>query len=349
MMPDLALGSLLPLGEAGGSFWFPPEASSVAAGSDFTYDFILWLCILFFVGICGVTLYFMVKYRKRPGHKEEVTSTHNTKLELTWSIIPLILLMGIFGISTYWYLIMVTPPTEDVTEIQVSAKQWNWTFTYEGGALPAGKRFVVPQRLHVIKDRNYQLIMTTPDRDVLHSLFIPAFRVKQDCVPGRYNKLWFRPTMTHTEATGDPEQGFMLYCTEYCGRDHSIMTAMVYVWETEAEWIAAVERDGDIEKIKDLVERGKVIYDNNCVSCHSIDGTIPTGGGPSWLGLWGSEKTATDGTKYVVDENYVRESVMQPGAKVAEGFPNVMTPFDWGGQNDAYFDGIYAYMKSLSE
>ncbi|MBZ0136431.1 MAG: c-type cytochrome [Planctomycetes bacterium] len=347
MMADLALGSLLPLADAGGSFWFPPEASSVAAGSDFTYDFILWLSILFFVAICGVTGYFVFKYRKRPGHTEEITSTHNTRLELAWSIIPLFLLMAIFGISTYWYLIMVTPPTEDVTEIEVTAKQWNWTFSYQGNGLPAGKKFMVPAALHVVKDRNYQLIMTTPDRDVLHSLFIPAFRVKQDCVPGRYNKLWFRPTMSHMESGN--EDGFMLYCTEYCGRDHSVMTARVFVWETEAEWRTAIVKGGDITQIKDLVTRGESIYNQNCASCHSLDGTVPPGGGPSWQGLWGKEETMTDGSKVVVDETYVRDSTKEPGKQVVQGYPDVMTPFDWGDQNDAYIEGIIAYMKSLKE
>jgi cytochrome c oxidase subunit II len=347
MMADLALGSLLPLGNTGGSFWFPPEASSVAAGADFTYNFILWLCIIFFVGICGVTLYFMIRYRKRPGHKEEITITHHTRLELAWSIIPLILLMAIFGISTYWYLIMVTPPAEDLYEIEVTAKQWNWTFRYKGGGLEPGKQFVVPKRMHVIKDRNYQLIMTTPDSDVLHSLFIPAFRVKQDCVPGRYNKLWFRPTMTHTEA--GQEEGFILYCTEYCGRDHSIMTARVFVWETEAEWIAAIEHDGNIENIEDLVERGKVIYENECATCHTLDGTEITGGGPSWKGLWGTERTMQDGSKVTFDRNYVSESVATPSKRVVQGYPDVMTPFNWGDQQDAYLEGLYAFMESLKD
>ena len=348
MMSDLSFGSLpgLPLAEAGGSFWFPPQSSSVAAGSDFTYDLILWLCIIFFVAICGATMYFMVKYRKRPGHKEEITSTHNTRLELAWSIIPLIILMVVFGISTYWYLEMVTPPNEDVHEIEVTAKQWNWTFTYrDDELLGQGKQFLVPANLHLIKDRNYQLVMTTPDTDVLHSLFIPAFRVKQDCVPGRYNKLWFRPTKTHTEAGAD--EGFMLYCTEYCGKDHSQMLGRVFVWDTEAEWAAAVEHDGDIRNIKDLVDRGKSIFEQNCKSCHSVDGSDNVG--PTWKGLWGKKETMESGETITVDKGYVRESVLEPAKKVVKGYPNSMTPFEWGDQNDAYFEGIYAYMESLKD
>lgn len=344
-MTDLVLNSLqsMPLAR-GGSFWFPPQASDVAAGHDFTYDLILWLCIVFFVMICGATLYFMVKYRKRPGHKEQITSTHNTRLEIAWSVIPLALLMLIFGVSTYWYFEMVTPPGEELTEIQVTAKQWNWTFRYEGAPLDPGSQYITPELL-LIKDQPYQLIMTTPDNDVIHSLFIPAFRVKQDCVPGRYNKVWFRPTMTHAEA-GRPD-GFDLFCTEYCGKDHSNMITKVFVYETEAEWIAAVEEKGDIERIEDLVERGRIIYDRECATCHSLDGTDLIG--PSFLGLWGSESQLESGRSVTVDEGYVRESVLEPSKEIVAGYPNQMTPFNWGDKTDAHFDGIYAFLKSLSD
>jgi cytochrome c oxidase subunit 2 len=331
----------LPLAEAGGSFWFPPQASEFAPGIDFTYDFILWLCIVFFVGICGFTAYFAVKYRKRPGHKEQITSTHNTRLELAWSIIPLFFLMAIFGISTYWYLQIVTPPTEEITEIEVRAQQWNWNFSYD--EKPLDQPYETPN-LHVILNRNYQLLMTTPDSDVLHSLFIPAFRVKQDCVPGRYNKLWFKPTMTHTEAGAN--EGFMLYCTEYCGQDHSQMLARVFVWTNEAEWAAAIKKEGDLGP-KVPVERGRILYERNCKSCHSIDGSRVIG--PSFKNLWGKEETLQDGTVVTVDENYVRESLEKPAAKIVAGYPNQMTPFSWGPNTDSYLEGIYAYLKSLKE
>ena len=346
-MTSLPLGAL-PLAEAGGSFWFPPQASEFSAGIDFTYDFILWLCIVFFVGICGFTAYFSIKYRKRPGHKEEITATHNTRLELAWSIIPLFFLMAIFGISTYWYLIIMTPPTEDITEIEVRAQQWNWNFSYDEKPLDA--RYDTPN-LHVIKDRNYQLIMTTPDSDVLHSLFIPAFRVKQDCVPGRYNKLWFKPTMTHveagaTKANGEPEDGFMLYCTEYCGKDHSVMRARVLVHETEAEWAAAIKLEGDL-RLKQPLERGQILYERNCKSCHSLDGSRVIG--PSFKGLWGKEEPLQGGGTAKVDENYVRESLITPAAKIVDGYPNQMTPFAWGDQTDSNVEGIIELLKSLKE
>jgi cytochrome c oxidase subunit 2 len=309
----------LPLAQsAGGSFWFPPQSSSIAAGVDFTYDLILWLCIIFFVAICGATLYFMVKYRKRPGHKAEVTITHHTKLEIAWSLIPLALLMVVFGISTYWYLIMVTPPADDIYEIRVEASQWKWRFDYAGEPFAKNWR---TKKLYLVKDQNYQLIMTTPDRDVLHSLFIPAFRVKQDCVPGRYNKLWFKPTMS-----GE----YDLYCTEYCGRDHSVMITKVVVVDTLAEWQTLVETEYDPEQYE-LEELGPVVFQDNCTSCHTVDGQEISGGGPSFKGFgerWGKERRFTNTPPRVVDENYFKDSLVTPGKNIVEGYPNAMTPFD---------------------
>jgi cytochrome c oxidase subunit 2 len=334
-MSDMGLTGLagLPLGRAG-SFWFPPQASSVAAGHDFTYNLILWLCILFFVAICGVTIYFVIKYRKRPGHKEEKTITHHTNLEIAWSLIPLALLMVVFGISTYWYLEMVTPP-EDAYELRVEAKKWSWSFRYSSEHFHEVRE---SPRMHVIVDQPYRLIMTVPDGDVLHSLFIPAFRVKQDCVPGRYNYLWFKPTM---------EGVFDLYCTEYCGTGHSNMISKVIVHANEADWYEAVMKDSEIAGIEDPVERGRVIYDRFCAICHTIDGRSLTG--PTFKGLWGSERTFTDGTSRVADENYIRESVLEPAKEIVEGYPNQMPPFSWRGDTDAYIEGIIAFMKSLED
>lgn len=337
MMSLQGLSTSLPLAR-GGSFWFPPEASSYAAGHDFVYNVTLWLCVIFFVAICGATVYFVIKYRKRPGHKEEITATHNTRLEVAWSVIPLLLLMLIFGVSTYWYFEMVTPPEDDVYRLDVVASKWQWQFIYTGEDL--GGKYYCPN-MHLIKGQAYQAVMTAPDNDVLHSMFIPAFRAKQDCVPGRYNRVWFRPTML------SPEGGFDLFCTEYCGENHSNMTARVYVYENAEDWKAGIKKDGDVVGIEDLVQRGQTIHRIFCATCHSVDGSANIG--PTWQGLWGSERRFADGSTAIADEAYVRESILQPNAKVVEGFPDQMTPFTWGADTDAYMEGIFAYLKSLSD
>lgn len=320
----------LPLAREG-SFWFPPQASSVAAPTDLLYDIILWLCVAFFVGICGFTALFVAKYRKRPGHKEQKTSTHNLIMEVTWSVVPLAMLMVVFGISMYWYLEMINPPKDEkVYDITVRGQKWVWSFKYEGDPFP---NLRVTKKLHVIKDQPYRLIMDSPD--VIHSMYLPAFRVKQDCVPGRYNKLWFRPTMA-----GE----FPLYCTEYCGDDHSNMITTVVVHEDPNAWRDAVMDESDLSKFQPL-ERGQVIYDMYCKTCHTLDGSPRTG--PSFKGLWGKTEEFTDGTSGVVDEAYVRESLTQPGKKVVKGYPNTMTPFD--AFTDVEYEGVFALLKSLKD
>jgi cytochrome c oxidase subunit II len=337
MMSEMGLTGLasLPLARAG-SFWFPPQASSVAAGHDFVYNVVLWLCVLFFVAICGVSIYFVIKYRKRPGHKEEKTITHHTNLEIAWSVIPLALLMLIFGVSTYWYLEMVTPP-EDAKELRVEARKWSWSFYYEGEAEFEGGRMDSPV-MHVIVDQPYRLIITTPQTDVIHSLFIPAFRVKQDCVPGRYNYLWFQPTKTGV---------FDLFCAEYCGTGHSNMVTTVVVHENRESWVQGIIDDADWTIEEDPVERGRRLYEAQCAICHTTDGRSLTG--PTFKGLWGSERRFTDGTSRIADEAYIRESIIEPGAEIVEGYPNQMVPFTWGEDTDLAIDSIIAFIRSLDE
>lgn len=320
----------LPLAREG-SFWFPPQASNFAAGLDFTYDLILWICVVFFVAILGATAWFVYKYRRRPGHKEERTSTHNTPLEIAWSVFPLILLMLIFGVSTYWYMQMITlPKNEKVYDISVRGQKWVWTFKYEGD--PFTKVEVTP-RLHVIKDQAYRLVMDSPD--VIHSMYIPAFRVKQDCVPGRYNKLWFRPTMV------SPPEGFDIYCTEYCGDDHSRMITKVIVHETADAWRDAIIKDADVTQFKPLV-RGQLLFGIYCSSCHTLNGDPKIG--PSFLGLWGKTEQFEDGTTEVVGREYVRQSITDPAAKIVKGYKGVnMTPFkDF---TSDHFDGIFELLR----
>lgn len=323
------LGSL-PLAREG-SFWFPPQASSFAPGLDFTYDLILWLCIVFFVGILAATGWFVFKYRRRPGHKEQRTSTHNLPLEITWSVIPLILLMVIFGVSTYWYLEMITPPKdEQVYDITVRGQKWVWSFKYEGDPFDAQ---MVTDKLHVIKDVPYRLVMDSPD--VIHSMYIPAFRVKQDCVPGRYNKLWFRPTIA-----GE----FDIYCTEYCGDSHSDMITKVVVHPDANSWRDAVILEGDLVG-KPPLQRGQILFDRNCKLCHTLDGKTLTG--PTFKNLWGKTEQFEDGTSGVVNREYVRESIGTPAKKIVKGFTSqAMTPFVF---KDYEYEGIFALLKSLQE
>lgn len=331
MSGNISILGSLPLAREG-SFWFPPQASSFAPGLDFTYDVTLWICVIFFVGICGTTLWFVFKYRARPGHKEQRTATHNLPLEMVWSIAPLGLLMLIFGLSTYWYMQMLNPPKdEQVYDITVRGQKWFWSFTYQGDPFE-GQMFT--DQMHVIVGQPYRLVMDSPD--VIHSMYLPAFRVKQDCVPGRYNRLWFRPTMV------SPPEGFDLFCTEYCGDNHSNMITKVHVHETYESWRDAIIKEGDLEA-KAPIERGRIIYERNCKLCHTIDGKPLTG--PSFKDLWGKEEHFEDGTTAIVTQAYVRESLNTPPKKIVKGFKPLMTPFAW--KDDYMYEGVFAYLKSL--
>jgi cytochrome c oxidase subunit 2 len=277
----------------------PESASTNSASVDPVYDFITWLCIFFFVLIVVVMGIFMVKYRRVEGRSAEVTATHNTPLELTWTIVPLILVIAIFYVGMKGYIDLRHPP-ENSYVVRVSAAKWTWTFSHDNGA-------TMPSELLVPVNEPVKLVMTS--QDLLHSLFIPAFRVKQDVVPGRFTYLWFEATKIGV---------YDLYCTEYCGTQHSMMIAKVHVVSREdfdrriidaANWIKPVPEDL-------LHVAGLKLY-MLCKSCHSLDGK--DGIGPSFQethSLWGKSRVLRDGTNVTVDENYILNSIRNPQGQI---------------------------------
>lgn len=309
-----------------GSFWMPPPDSTAAAGIDRLFYFILWLSVFFFIVIVGLMLFFIIKYRARDGHAEQKTLTHHTALEITWTLIPLILVLFIFYFGFTGYVDMYTPPA-NAYEIQVTGMKWKWLFTYSNGH--------VDENLHVPIDRPVRLVMTSDD--VIHSLFIPNFRLKLDVVPGRYSKTWF-------EANEAGE--FDIFCAEYCGTGHSDMHTFVVVHPT-GEFEQWLEKASDIFKDRSLSEVGQHLYKSRgCAQCHSLDGTAATG--PSFKGVFGHEVKFRDGSSKVADENYVRESVLNPGARVVAGYQNVMPTFQ-GKLTDKEITAIIEYLKTLSD
>jgi cytochrome c oxidase subunit 2 len=261
--------------------------------------------VFFFVLITVLMGVFVWKYRGRRGQGTTATHDHNTALELTWTIIPTLIVVAIFWIGFETYLNMATPPQNAMT-IQVTGQKWKWLFTYPNGW--------VDESLHVPVDTDVALVMTS--EDVIHSFYVPAFRVKKDVVPGRYNRLWFNAR--------EPGE-YQAYCTEYCGTDHSAMLATVVVHEPGGyeTWLA------DASNLFDkytLPEIGEIYYTKfGCKSCHSLDGTRVIG--PSFKGIWEAEHVLVDGSRVIVDENYIRESILEPQAKVVAGYDPVMPTF----------------------
>ena len=314
----------LPDGD-GGSFWMPPKVSTVAHHVDSLFDFILWISVFFFVLIVVLMVYFVIKYRHREGVEAESSASHNTLLEVTWTIIPVILVMVIFFFGFKGYLDMATPPA-NAYEILVDGQKWNWSFTYPNG--------YVDENLHAPVDRPIRLILSSAD--VIHSLYVPAFRIKMDVVPGRYTKAWF-------EATEPGE--YQLFCAEYCGTSHSDMLAMVVV-HPAGEFELWLEKASNFLETMTPVEAGQKLFAvRGCMQCHSVDGTAKTG--PTMAGIFGRTEALADGGTVVADENYIRESILEPMAKVVAGYEPVMPTYQ-GRLKDAEIMAIIEYLKTLS-
>lgn len=332
----------------GKTFWMPEQASSYAGQVDFTFYLVLWIATFFAVLITVTMIYFVIKYRARSTGREleGKPAGHSTALELTWTIVPTVLVLVIFYSGFRTYLDMAVAPP-NAYEVIVNGKMWDWTFTYPNG--------VTTGVLVVPKDRPVRLVLTSDD--VIHSFFCPQFRVKKDAVPGRFNTAWFTPTKLSPKPTTEGDWktgGFDVYCAEYCGTFHSQMRTKVHVMEladferwlaSEADWeakaLAEVEA-GRKTPVVALVDAGKKIYSERCASCHD------KGLGPSWQNLYGYERPMNDGSTVLADEAYVRESIFYPGKRIAKGFGNNMNSF-LGALKDKDVLALIAYMRSLSD
>ncbi|RMF71877.1 MAG: cytochrome c oxidase subunit II [Acidobacteria bacterium] len=310
----------------GGGFWMPQSASTTAPEVDFVFYFILAISAFFFVLIVALTALFVVRYRARPGHSEQDSPTHNTALELTWSIIPSILVLMMFWFGFKAYMDQYNPPA-NAYEILVEAQKWNWSFQYPNG--------YIDKDLHVPAGTPVRLVLTS--QDVIHSFFVPAFRVKKDVVPGRYNKVWFEATQPGS---------YVVFCTEYCGTGHSDMLAHVIV-HPPGEFEAWLEKAANFLDTLPPAEAGKLLYEQRgCTQCHSVDGSPRVG--PTFKGIWGHEVKLRDGSTVPVDEDYLRESIVDPQAKVVDGFDPVMPTYA-GRLKDKEITYIIEYLKSLGE
>jgi cytochrome c oxidase subunit 2 len=307
-----------------GNFWFPVAAADAAEASDFMFYVVLALSIFFFVAITACIVYFVIRYRYRPGHKAEPSSSHNDVLEITWTVIPTIICVFLFVGGWNGYIAMFTRPPEAI-QIKVTAQKWNWDFEYPNGLhLPY---LVVP------KDRPVELQMTSTD--VLHAFFVPAFRTKQDIVPRRYTYVFFTATRLGV---------YRLYCAEYCGRDHSQMKEKAFVLDYSV-WLRYLNESNAVFNNLSGPDLGKQVYETKgCKGCHSIDGSRVVG--PSWKGSWGTDIPLEGGGNAKMDADFVKTAVTEPAKQIHASYPNSMPSYA-GQLKEAEIAGVAAYIESL--
>ncbi len=300
---------------------WPSRASATAGNVDALFIFLIIVSGLMTLLVFTAVVYFAARYRHRKGVLAEQIDG-STPLEITWSIIPLGVFMVIFAWGAVVYFKSRTPP-RDATEVYVVAKQWMWKLEHA-----EGQREI--NQLHVPVGRDVKLIMTS--QDVIHSFFVPAFRMKQDVLPGRYTVAWFHATKAGT---------YHLFCAEYCGTQHSGMIGSIIVQEPAdyQAWMSG----GSTGPLSATGE--KIFAELGCVTCHRSD---TQGRGPSLQGVFGRPVLLQDGRTLTADENYIRESILDPGAKVVNGFKPVMPTFQ-GLVSEEQLNALVAYVKSLSQ
>lgn len=308
---------------ANASTFMPYQGTTLSESVDSLYGFLIIVSFISFVLLIGGMIWFAVKYKRRTENDSTPDIHGNTALEFLWSFIPFVIFMIVF----VWGIIInkqMTDMPKDAFEIQVTGYQWGWKFNYKSG-VQTNTEFAVPVGKPV------KLIMKADD--VLHSFFIPAFRIKQDVLPGRYTAIWFT-----AKTPGD----YQVFCTEFCGTSHSDMLATLKVMTPEdfEKWLV------DKSKVKDLplAERGKLLVEQGtCISCHSTGSERKIG--PGFAGLWGKTTEFEDGTSAKVDENYIRESILYPSKKIVKGFPNAMNPQTL---SETEIEAVIEYFKTQS-
>lgn len=303
----------------------PEQASTLAPHVDRIYLFLIAISVFFTILAAALALYFGLRFRRRPGAEPPEKPHEDSRLELAAGAVLLVILLALFGWGASVYFRFNRPPA-DAMEILVTGKQWMWKIQH-----PNGKREI--NTLHVPLGKPVQLTMTS--EDVIHSFYIPAFRVKQDVLPGRYTRLWFQPSKIGK---------YRLFCAEYCGTEHSMMGGWVYVLHPAdyERWLAG---EATLAVQETPVQAGERLFAQfGCRTCHySGSGQL----GPNLVGLFGSQVRLSDGSEVLADEDYLRESILNPQAKLVAGYQPIMPVFK-GLINEGQLMQLIAYIKNLS-
>ncbi len=316
---------------------FPEQASTAATQVDTLFFFMLGISALMVILIAGTITLFVVKYRRRAEDEIPVQIEGSNRLEFAWSIIPLGMFMVFFVWGAGIYLNNAQPPANS-EQIYVVAKQWMWKFEHEGGQQEINA-------LHIPVGRPVKLVMTS--QDVIHSFFVPDFRIKQDVLPDRYTTAWFQATKT-----GE----YHLFCSQYCGLNHAEMTGTVTVMDPAAyeQWLAGgptsagaapgAATPSGATASQSTAAQGQALFQQlGCSSCHDPAGHGP---GPSLVGVYGSTVHLQGGGTVVADDAYVRESILNPTAKIVQGFAPIMPSFS-GRLTEQQILALIAYIQSI--
>lgn len=317
--------------------FLPPQGSTYALRADRLHYVIILVTMAVSALVFAAMLYFIVRYRRRSA--AQLTPHYITPMavEAVFVGVPLAFFLACFFVGFRDYVWLRTPPP-DALDVYVTAKQWMWKFSYPDG--PNGLN-----TLRVPVGRPVRLLITS--RDVIHSFYVPDFRIKQDAVPGRYTEIWFEAKRPGT---------YQVLCAEYCGLMHSNMRAEVVAldpadfqtWRAEQRRGLASRQDGPPDRVTaaaSLRDQGeRVAAEMGCFKCHSVDGTPHIG--PTWLDLYGRTEKLTTGATVIADEAYLTESMMDPGVKVVAGFNPVMPSF-FGKLAPAQTAALIEYIKGL--
>ena len=300
---------------------FPEQASGYARHVDSFYLFLVLIATFFSLLVALLILFFIIKYRKRPDREAEQIHG-STLLEITWTVVPLGISMVIFVWGAILFFHIQRPPA-DALEVYGVGKQWMWKFQH-----PGGQREI--NALHLPMGRPVRVTLIS--QDVIHDFFVPAFRTKVDVLPNRYTYVWFTPTR--------PGE-YHLFCSQYCGTNHSRMAGEVTVMNPEdyAEWQASGKAEGS------LASQGEKLFQEfGCITCHRPDSGAR---GPNLQGLYGRPVRLSDNRVVIADDNYIRESILQPNAKIVSGFQPIMPTFQ-GVVSEEGLIQITEYIKHLS-
>lgn len=300
-----------------------PAITQYVARLELLESFLIWVSLIACVLIVVIFVYFSFRYKRKTKQEEGHAKTqHHFMLEIIWSFIPFVIFMVAFGWGWLLYKDFYTAP-KDSLEIHVYGQMWHWEFVYKNGRKTTNE-------LYVPSHRPVKLILTS--RDVIHSFFIPTFKIKTDVVPGAYSSIWFE---------AQNEGIFHVFCAELCGIRHFAMQAKLHVIPLK-EWENWLKNDSNTKL--SLKELGQKTFQGRCTACHNI--TSEKRIGPGLAGLYNKTRLLKNGKTVKANENYIRESILNPSAKLVQGFPNQMTPFA-GLLSEEELSGLIEYIKTL--